>query len=85
MADHIVKRKRDGTKQVAGGSGATDKTMDLKSLLVEIEERLIEAAQRRFTGEIRLTFNVSQGGFSTIYIEKERENLVRNREGKNRK
>lgn len=50
--------------------------MDLKIILIEIEEKRADVAQRKFTGEIRLTFNVSQGGFSTSYIEKERENLV---------
>lgn len=51
--------------------------MDIKVIAAAIEEKLLEAAQRRFTGEIRLTFNVSQGGFSTTYFEKERETLIR--------
>jgi hypothetical protein len=55
----------------------TGAAMDIKSILAEIEKKLNDAAQRRFTGEIRLTFNVSQGGFSTIYLERERENLIR--------
>jgi hypothetical protein len=80
MADHTIKRKKGGVE-----SRIIEKPMDLKNLIVEIEERLIDAAHRRFTGEIRLTFNVSQGGFSTSYIEKERENLVRKPEGKTRK
>lgn len=61
------------------GEGEAGSDMDLKNLISEIEEKLVDAARRRFTGEIRLTFNVSQGGFSASYIEKERENLVKKR------
>lgn len=80
-----MKRKKNTAEQVSLEGGVADISMDLKSLLIEIEERLVDAAQRRFTGEIRLTFNVSQGGFSTSYIEKERENLVKKRLGKSGK
>ena len=52
--------------------------MQIANILTEIEAILTSASQRRFTGEISLTFNVSQGGFSTSYVEKERENLIRN-------
>lgn len=51
--------------------------MDIRLILEEIEQKLRDASHRRFTGEIRLTFNVSQGGFSTICLEKERETLIR--------
>lgn len=57
-------------------SGAT---INISVILAQIEERLLDAAQRRFTGEIRLTFNMSQGGFCNGYIEKERESLIRKR------
>jgi len=64
---------------ISNDEGEAELDMELKSLLKEIEEKLADASRRRFTGEIRLTFNVSQGGFSTSYIEKERENLVKKR------
>jgi len=54
------------------------KQLQIANILHEIEEILTSASQRRFTGEISLTFNVSQGGFSTSYVEKERESLIRN-------
>lgn len=57
----------------------TGTAMDIRLILAEIEQKLLESAQRRFTGEIRLTFNISQGGVSTIYFERERENLIRKR------
>ncbi|MBN1140910.1 MAG: hypothetical protein JXB25_03805 [Deltaproteobacteria bacterium] len=50
--------------------------MDISAILQEVERKLLDAARSRFTGEIRFTFNVSQGGFSTCYVEKERENLI---------
>ena len=53
--------------------------MQIENILGEIEKILKSASQRRFTGEISLTFNVSQGGFSTSYVEKERESLIRNK------
>ncbi len=77
-----MKHKKDGTEQVLVRSKAKDDAMDFKNLVTEIEDKLLDAVQRRFTGEIRLIFNVSQGGFSTSYIESERENLVRKRERK---
>lgn len=49
----------------------------LVHILAEIEAILKNATQKRFTGEISLTFNVTQGGFSTSYIEKERESLIK--------
>lgn len=51
----------------------------IENILSEIETILTSASQRRFTGEISLTFNVSQGGFSTSYVEKEREGLISSR------
>lgn len=55
--------------------------MEIRLILEEIKQKLRDASHRRFTGEIRLTFNVSQGGFGTIYMEKERENLIRKKAG----
>lgn len=57
----------------------SDTTVNLNLILAQIDETLRNAAQRRFTGEIRLTFNMSQGGFCNSYIEKERETLIRKR------
>ena len=73
------KNSRTPGLEIVDGEGAAGGYMELKNLLSEIEEKLADAVRRRFTGEIRLTFNVSQGGFSTSYIEKERENLVKKR------
>lgn len=70
---------RDQMTMTPKASGQDGYPMELKSIVEEIETKLLDAARRRFTGEIRLTFNVSQGGFSTSYIEKERENLIRKR------
>jgi len=53
--------------------------LQISNLLEEIEIILLSASQRRFTGEISLTFNVSQGGFSASYVEKEREGLIKNK------
>ena len=58
------------------GSPTKSSQMQITNILSEIEEILRSASQRRFTGEISLTFNVSQGGFSASYIEKERESLI---------
>lgn len=58
------------------------KHMQITNILNEIEDVLTSASQRRFTGEISLTFNVSQGGFSTSYVEKERESLIRDKQKK---
>lgn len=70
---------RDPGLDEDNGEGEAGLNLDLHNLISEIEEKLADAARRRFTGEIRLTFNVSQGGFSTSYIEKERVNLVKKR------
>lgn len=78
MDDGAMKSRTSGSINV-NGKGEAQFDMDLKNLLSEIEEKLADASRRRFTGEIRLTFNVSQGGFSASYIEKERESLVRKR------
>lgn len=85
MADNTSIRKRNKNEPAVKRREKEGPGMELKNLLIEIEDKLIDAVQRRFTGEIRLTFNVSQGGFSTTYIESERENLVRKRESKKKK
>lgn len=56
--------------------------MEISQILQEIEQKLIEASKKRFTGEIRLTFNMSQGGFSQSYIEQEKKNLIQNQNRK---
>ena len=85
MADETTTCKRDKKDQAVKRREKEGAGMELKNLLTEIEDKLLEAMQRRFTGEIRLTFNVSQGGFSTSYIESERENLVRKRDSRKMK
>ncbi len=75
--ENVVSKLRKGGGRII--SHEKDLSVGIKNILLEIQEKLLDAERRRFTGEIRLTFNVSQGGVSTSYIEKERENLVRKR------